>query len=79
MNEPIPDSTEIVSVEVIIRGDYCSDNCPFLDSYQGAYDLCQLFGDLLKNQTEVGDEILTNRCYKCKQRTHSKALDVKNK
>ena len=69
MNEPIPDSYETVSVEVIIRGDYCSDNCPFLDSYQGAYDLCVLFGSVLKAQTEIGYKILTNRCYKCKLQT----------
>lgn len=70
----MPLSTEIisVSVDVIIKGDYCSYSCSFLDSSNdnSCYDLCDLFGVELKNQTEIENEILTNRCKKCKQGTH---------
>jgi hypothetical protein len=69
----LPESKEEVTIPILIRGDFCSENCPFLYINYDNYDECNLFETQILNHYKGADcNCLYVRCDSCKQKVPTK-------
>jgi len=66
----LPESKEEVKISILIKGDYCSKDCPFLCIN---YDECDLFeAHILNHYKGPNCYCLFVRCASCKEKVPSK-------
>ena len=70
----LPPETKVeVTTEILIRGDYCSEKCQFLQ-LDKEYDWCSFFNYTLidKYPCPYNNIKWSNRCFACKEKVPSK-------